>query len=110
MKYVSWSALREFFFFGMKSSERTVQMRTIYQVTASHYCVTATVTSVLRLFRTSVPTAASNDTDGTTDNRSQEGSTWEVPGSNLTTGFGYAEVRPAVEIPRAKTTIKAMYV
>jgi hypothetical protein len=67
MKYVSWSALREFFFFGMKSSERTVQMRTIYQVTASHYCVTATVTSVLRLFRTSVQTAASNDTDGTTD-------------------------------------------
>jgi len=102
--------LVDFFFGGggMKSSDGTVQMRTIYQVTASHYCVPARVASGLWLFRTCVSTAVSNDMDGTTDRRSQVGSTREVPGSYLIKGSSYADVRTVVDIHTAKATRQAM--
>jgi hypothetical protein len=85
-------------FFVTQSTEETVQMRTIYQVAASHYCVTARMTSVLWLFRTSVSTTASNYTDGTSETLSPVGSTWEVPGST-----DYADVRTVVDNHRDKT-------
>jgi len=52
----------------------------------------------------------SSATDGTTESRSKVGSTWEVPGLNLTKESGYADVKTVVDIHTAKATRQAMYV